>query len=212
MGHRDTLNLKLYVIIDPQACAGRPPEDIAVAAAKGGATIMQYRDKCGDVATVRASAKRTLLAVRAAGFDIPFLVNDYVQVAKDIGADGVHIGQGDVSPKTARGIIGDDVIIGLTAFTPDHLAAVDPAIVDYVGTGPVYPTTTDKGKPVLGVDGLHPLVALSPVPMVAIGGITASRASDVLSAGVDGLAVMSGISLAADPAITAREFMDQYDL
>ena len=191
------LDLSVYVIIDPQCCAGRPPEDVAVMAARGGATLIQYRDKEASFTQVRDGAQRVLGALLP--YDVPFVVNDYPQIAKDIGADGVHIGQGDMPPHEVRALLGADAIVGLTAFTPAHLAAVDPKVVDYVGTGPVYPTKTDKGKPILGVEGLGALVALSPVPMVAIGGITDQNAAAVMQSGVQGIAVMRGVSAASEP-------------
>ena len=199
------LDLSVYVIIDPQCCAGRLPEDIAVAAARGGATLIQYRDKVGAYDQAFDGARRVKEAL--VSYDVPLVMNDYPRIAKDLGLDGAHIGQGDMPPKAVRDMLGKDAIIGLTAFTPDHLAQVDSGVVDYVGTGPVYPTQTDKGKPILGVEGLGALVALSPVSMVAIGGITGDTAADVMRAGVDGVAVMRGVSAATDPMATTQNLL-----
>lgn len=198
------LDLSVYVVIDPAVCAGRPPEEIAVQAARGGATLLQYRDKSGDEDAALAGAQRVKAALDDAGLSVPLLINDYPSIAQHIGAAGVHIGQGDMTPQAARALLGEAAIIGLTAFTPDHMAALDPAVVDYVGTGPVYPTKTDKGKPILGVEGLARLVALSPVPVVGIGGITPASAAEVMRAGVDGVAVMRAVSAADDPQGAAQ--------
>lgn len=138
--------------------------------------------------------------------DVPLLVNDYVDIAVEIGADGAHIGQGDLSPKSAREMLGADKILGLTAFTAEQLDMVDPALVDYVGTGPVFPTLTDKGKPVLGVEGFEILAAMSPVPVVAIGGITPECAMEITLAGAAGLAVMRSIGAADDVEAAVRAF------
>lgn len=207
-----TLDLRLYSIIDPAACVGGSFEDTAVAAVKGGATCLQYRDKGSDLRAVKDRLARVYRAVRSVSFGegcVPFLVNDHVHLAAELGVDGVHIGQGDVSAAQARHVLGPDAVIGLTAFTPDHMAAVDPEVVSYVGTGPVYPTQTDKGKPILGIEGLADLVALSPVPVVAIGGITADCIAEIMRrAAPAGVAVMRGISAAADPEGAARQMID----
>jgi len=136
------------------------------------------------------------------------LINDYVDIAFAVGADGVHVGQGDLSAAQARAKLGGDAIVGLTAFNKEQIAAVDPAVVDYIGTGPVYPTQTDKGKPVLGVDGFSELVVLSLVPVVGIGGITPENAKPVLEAGAAGVAMMRSVSAADDIAAAVKAFKD----
>ncbi len=205
---RRSFDLSCYFVVDPEACAGRSPEDVVLAALDGGATMVQYRDKRGDIDLARAGAKCVKRAIDDHACDIPFLINDYPELVVEIGADGVHVGQGDMSPLQVRKLIGDDAILGLTAFNIDHMAAINPAIVDYAGTGPVYPTQTDKGKPILGVEGLREVVALSPVPVVAIGGITAAVAADVMASGVLGIAVMRAISAAGSPALAAKELLN----
>ena len=141
-------------------------------------------------------------------FRVPLLVNDYVDIAFAVGADGVHVGQGDSDVAEARARLGEDAIVGLTAFTEEQITAVDPAVVDYIGTGPVYPTQTDKGKPVLGGDGFSALVQLSPVPVVGIGGITPENASRVLDAGAAGVAMMRSVSAADDIAAAVKAFQE----
>lgn len=190
------LDLSVYIVIDPQACAGRAAEDVAVAAVRGGATLVQYRNKSGEYDAALAGARRMKAAL--AGTGVPLVINDYPEIALEIGAAGVHVGQGDMAPADARALLGADAFIGLTAFTPAHMAGIDPAVVDYVGTGPVYPTQTDKGKPILGVEGLAGLVALSPVPVVAIGGITAQTAGAVMQSGAAGVAVMRAVTAVDD--------------
>lgn len=201
---RRSFDLSCYFIVDPEACLDRPPEDVVKAALDGGATLVQYRDKRGDVDLVRDGAMRVKRVMDDHIRDVPFLINDYPQIMCDVGADGVHIGQGDMPAMHVRELIGPEAILGLTAFTEDHLGAVNPFVVDYVGTGPVYPTKTDKGKPILGVEALAGLVALSPVPMAAIGGINARNAAMVMKANVNGVAVMRAISAADDPDKATR--------
>ncbi len=177
------------------------------AALDGGATLIQYRDKRGDIDLARAGAMRVKQAMDNHAHRVPFLINDYPELVVELGADGVHVGQGDMPPAHVRALIGDDAILGLTAFTAAHMAAIDPSVVDYVGTGPVYPTKTDKGKPILGVEGLRPLVALSPVPVVAIGGIDADNASAIMQTGVQGVAVMRAISAADQPQCATEDLL-----
>ena len=196
-------DLSLYFIIDPECCAGRDMAGIVDAAIQGGVTMVQYRDKhnAPDIVKNHAACLKESIAGR-----VPFIINDYVDIAVQIDADGVHIGQGDMDPVQARDLIGSDKILGLTAFTPYHIRAVDPDIIDYIGTGPVYPTQTDKGKPVLGAERFGKLVELSPVPVVGIGGITAGTASAVIRAGANGVAVMRCIGQSDDPLAAARQF------
>lgn len=225
----------VYFILDPALCNGRDVADIAAAALRGGAGMIQYRDKenTPDIILHNINLIKKIVdefsmdqfnarnpspspfgrgkkreAFQGEGFGkIPFLINDHVAIAREIGADGVHIGQGDMTAAQARALLGPNKIIGLTAFTEDHIRAVDPAIVAYIGTGPVYPTHTDKGKPVLGVERFAELAALSPVPVVGIGGITAENAAPVIHAGAAGVAVMRAISQAPDPELASRELV-----
>lgn len=198
-------NLALYFIADPECCAGRDVADVAHLAASAGATLIQYRDKRTARPAVLEIARRMKAAL--AGTGVPLLINDYVDIAAEIGAAGAHIGQGDIGPAEARAMLGPKAILGLTAFTEAQIAAVDPSIVDYIGTGPVYPTLTDKGKPVLGTARFAELVRLSPVPVVGIGGITAENAAPVREAGAAGIAVMRGIGAADDVEAAVRRFL-----
>jgi thiamine-phosphate pyrophosphorylase len=204
MHFRQNFDLSVYFVADPSLCNGRPIADIVAAAVKGGATIVQLRNKEDKLSVIEKQARELLPITRAA--NVPLLINDYMDVAFNTGADGVHLGQGDTAPADARKVLGPDVIIGLTAFAPEHFAVIDPEIVDYTGTGPFYPTKTDKGKPVLGAEKFAALVALSSVPVVGIGGITPDNAAPVIEAGAQGVAMMRSISGAADPEAEARRF------
>ncbi len=204
MACRQNFDLSVYFILDPSVCAGRDPSCVAQAAIRGGVTMLQLRDKSGDEGAVVALVEKLLPLTMQA--NIPLLVNDYAKLSRDSGADGVHLGQDDMSPEEAREILGPDKIIGVTAFEEAHFRALDPAIVDYAGTGPFYPTQTDKGKLVLGAAEFGRLRALSPVPVVGIGGITPDNAAAVIEAGADGVAMMRAISEAPDPEAMARAF------
>ena len=163
--------------------------------------MIQLRDKSDQVL---AHAR----ALKGLNLPVPLLINDHVDVAKDVDADGVHLGQGDMDVAKARRLLGPDKIIGLTAYNEAQIEGVDPAIVDYIGTGPVYATKTDKGKPVLGAQPFGKLAALSRVPVVGIGGVAPENALPVLHAGAAGVAMMRSISEAEDVGAAARAFTE----
>ncbi len=206
MTYRYNFDLSVYFIADPSACGGRDICDIVSYAIKGGVSMVQLRNKSGDLAEIESQAIdiKEILAESA----IPFIINDHVELAAKIGADGVHIGQGDMSASKARDIIGESAILGVTAFTREHFAAIDVDIIDYVGTGPCYPTLTKPDKHVLSVQGFAELAKDSPVPVVGIGGITPQNAGAVINAGASGVAMMRSISMADSPKSAARAFYD----
>ncbi len=205
-------DLSVYFVADPSVCAGRNVTDVVAAALRGGVSMVQLRDKGASLAI--AQKVRDVVAAHNAqrARRVAFLINDHVEIAQEIGADGVHLGQEDMTPRQAREVLGPEAIIGLTAFTEDQIRAVDPAVVDYIGTGPFYETQTKKGKPVLGpVEAggngeFSSLIALSSVPVVGIGGITPGNARTVIEAGAQGVAMMRSISEAQDPAEAAQAF------
>ena len=208
MPFRYSFDLSVYFIADPSVCGGRDVDEIVHAAARGGATMVQLRNKSGHLDELRAQ----ILACQGAlqNFEIPFLINDHVDLAHELGADGVHLGQGDMDPAHAREILGEDKIIGLTAFEPSHMEALNPEIVDYAGTGPFYETQTRKGKPLLGQEGGRPFKDLlnnCPVPVVGIGGIEPDTAAHVIQCGAAGVAMMRSVSEADDPQEAVAEFV-----
>jgi thiamine-phosphate pyrophosphorylase len=201
------LDLSLYVVLDTALCPPNQLASVAAAAARGGAGIVQLRDKTGDTAA-RVEATRALKAALA-GSGVPVIVNDDVEAALAAEADGLHVGQGDLPPSAARARIGPGKLLGLSVETVAHARAVDPALVDHVGAGPVLATATkpDHAAPT-GFDGLAEMVAASPVPAVAIGGMAAPHASAAIAAGAAGLAVVSAVCAAADPEAAARAIGD----
>ena len=196
-------NPSIYFVADPLLCAGRDIVDVVAAALRGGVTMVQYRNKFDPMPDILAEAAM-LQEWMTPG--VAFIINDHIDVAQAVGAAGVHLGQGDSSPEEARAKLGAAAIIGQTAFTTEHMAAIDPGVVDYVGTGPFYETQTDKGKPVLGAEKFAALVELSPVLVVGIGGIAPENARAVLEAGAHGVAMMRSISEAPDVEAAARAF------
>ncbi|TDK51260.1 thiamine phosphate synthase [Antarcticimicrobium luteum] len=197
-------DLSVYLVLDPGLCAGIGMVETARRAVAGGATMVQLRDKEGGTARMVETGRALMAAL--AGTGARLIVNDDVAAAVAIGADGVHVGQGDMSAAEARALIGAAAILGLTVERPDLAAEVDPGVVDYVGAGPVFatPTKADHKTPV-GFGGLAAQVVASPVPAVAIGGLKAQHAGAALGTGARGLAVVSAICGQPDPEAAARE-------
>jgi thiamine-phosphate pyrophosphorylase len=180
---------------------------MARAAVEGGATILQYRDKDAPTWTMMARAREILAALE--GSTVPLIVNDRVDVALAANAHGVHVGQTDMHPEDARRLLGPAAIIGQTVKSAAHAAAVPLDAVDYVCIGGVFATASkDNPDPPVGLDGLARLVATmrarrADLPVGAIAGITVVNTPAVIAAGADGVAVISEIFMADDPAAAA---------
>lgn len=199
------LDLSLYLVTDPDLCASYGLVETVVAAVRGGVTVVQLRDKHASDGELIDLARRLKTAL--AGSGVPLIINDRLAVAVASGADGLHLGQDDGDVAAARAALGDDALLGLSVQRHDQLERLDPAPLDYLGLGPVFatPTKQDHATP-LGFDGLASLVAASPLPSVAIGGLKAGHAAAVRAAGADGLAVISAICGQPDPEAAARAF------
>jgi thiamine-phosphate pyrophosphorylase len=204
-------DLSLYLVTDPEMTARRGLLETVAAAIAGGVTIVQLRQKDGP-ARLMAEAGRSLQALLAP-HGIPLIVNDRVDVAQAIGADGIHVGQDDLPPAAARAMLGPDAIIGLSVTREEELGTFDSAVTDYVGLSPIFPTgTKSDAGPALGEAGFAALRRRLSCPVVAIGGITAANAARAIAAGADGIAVVSAICAAADPRAAARALRDAVDL
>lgn len=192
------MNLSVYFVTPDGA-----DDALVLAALRGGASIVQLRDKTASDAAVTAQALRLLPHCRAAG--VSLIINDRLSVALASGADGLHIGQGDGDPRVARAALGHDLILGLSIETEAQLAAIPPDCVDYIGAGPIRATATkpDAAAP-LGMDGLARITARSTVPTVAIGGIGLADVAALKAAGCAGMAVVSAVSAAASPEDATR--------
>lgn len=198
------LDLRLYAIVDPRVAGGHDLVALARAVTAGGATLVQLRDKTGDTRAMIARAR----AIKAA-IGVPLIVNDRVDVALAAGCAGVHLGQQDMAAEDARRLLGGAAIIGLSVKTPAEAAAAPLDLVDYVGVGGVYGTTSkDNPAPPIGPAGLRQLAAQlrqrkPGLPICGIAGINESNAAEVIAAGADGVAVISALSLATDPQAAA---------
>lgn len=191
-------DLSLYLVLDPDLCGTFGMVETAHAAVLGGATMVQLRDK--HAGTARMIETGLALKQALVGTGALLVVNDDVEAAAAIGADGLHIGQDDMDARAARALIGDDMILGLSVETAELAAAIDPAVVDYAGIGPVFATPTKpEHKQPIGFDGLARLVGACPMPSVAIGGLKCRHVDAVFAAGAHGVAVVSAICGTADP-------------
>ncbi|WP_253446771.1 thiamine phosphate synthase [Halomonas sp. Y3] len=199
------LDLSLYLVTDPRLCAERGLVETVVAAVRGGATLVQLRDKHASDGEMIDQARRLKAAL--AGSGVPLLINDRLAVAVESGADGLHMGQDDGEVAAARAALGEGAILGLSVQTLAQMARVDAERLDYLGLGPVFATSSkhDHAEP-LGFEGLARLAAASPLPAVAIGGLKAEHADAVRQAGVLGPAVISAICGRPDPEAAARAF------
>ncbi|MBY5774039.1 thiamine phosphate synthase [Rhizobium leguminosarum] len=196
-------DLSLYLVLDADLCAEIGMVETARLAIAGGATMVQLRDK--HAGTIRMIETGRALKQALDGTGALLIVNDDVEAAIAIGADGLHIGQEDMDAMRARAMIGPEMILGLSIESEALAGAVDPDLVDYTGVGPVFatPTKADHKQPI-GFDGLAMLVKASPVPSVAIGGLKADHVAQVFAAGAQGLAVVSAICGTPDPEAATR--------
>jgi thiamine-phosphate pyrophosphorylase len=203
-------DLSLYLVTDPEMTARRGLVAIVAAAVDGGVTLVQLRHKDGPprLMVEAGRALKALLTSRG----IPLIVNDRVDVAHAIGADGVHVGPDDLPPAAARTILGPHAIIGLSIAKLAALGTFDPAVVDYVGLGPIFPTGTKTDAAVaLGEAGFASIRLQLKCPVVAIGGITTANAARAIAAGADGIAVVSAICNAADSRAAAHALRSAVD-
>ena len=209
-----TPDLRLYALVDPAIAGGRSLPELAKLVSPA-TTIVQLRDKHGSMRDMVATARALKAVLKPAG--IPLLINDRVDVALAAEADGVHIGQDDMAAADARRLLGKDAIIGLSIKSLTQAAEAPLDLLDYVAIGGVYATTSkDNTASPIGTGGLRAIAAAiraraANYPICAIAGITAANAGDVVDAGADGVAVISALSLAPDPAAAARALRKSVD-
>jgi thiamine-phosphate pyrophosphorylase len=200
---RTPFDLSVYLITDPVLCGPRGVVATVREASAGGITIVQLRDPHAKTGALVAEARALVALLRPRG--IPLIVNDRVDVALAADADGVHVGQSDMSARDARTLIGPDRILGLSITGQADLARSDLAVVDYLGVGPIFATATKPdAAPPMGLAALAAIRKRTGLPIVAIGGIDRANAASVVEAGADGIAVVSAVCAAPDPADAAR--------
>ena len=192
-------------------CEARPQTDLETllrAALTGGADIVQLREKeLGRAEIERAAGTFRRIADT---FSALFILNDDPELARACDADGVHVGQDDVSAEQARELLGEDAIVGLSTHSEEQIAASAERPVDYISVGPIWETPTKEGRPAVGLDLIRHAAAQAPHPFFAIGGIDTGNAEEVVEAGAERLCAVRAIRDAADPAATATELRQAF--
>ena len=192
----------LHLVTDSTLCGARGVLAVVEAAVRGGTRVVQLREK--TLATRAFVERARALKALLSPLGVPLIINDRLDVALACGADGVHVGQDDLSPEDVRRWL-PHALVGLSIERIDQLAAAERLPVDYYGASPVFATATKTdAAPALGLDGLRALRSRCRRPLVAIGGIDEHNAAAAMAAGADALAVVSALCAAADPEAAAR--------
>jgi thiamine-phosphate pyrophosphorylase len=209
--HQDKLTRLsgLYVIMDMQMLKGREPIEVARQVISGGARIIQLRDKLHEEKELLPMAQqlKNLCAER----NVLFIVNDYLNLALETDADGLHTGQGDIPVRGARKILPMDKILGTSARTVEQATAAQSEGADYLGIGAMYPTSTKETAEVVGLERLRQIRQAVPLPLVAIGGITGDNAAEIIAAGADSVAVISAVLRADSPEEASRQIVNSIE-
>ncbi len=195
----------LYLVVDPHACLGRPVEEVVRLAVAGGATVVQLRDK--ECTTRRYVEQARRLRDLLAPSGVPLIINDRVDVALAVGAEGAHVGQSDMPPDAVRRLMGPEALVGLSVDTTEDVLAADGGVSGLPGRRADLRHLDEDGHlaavgPRAGCGGCGRARAM---PLVAIGGVNAANAAGVVRAGADGIAVVSAICSADDPQRAAAE-------
>jgi thiamine-phosphate pyrophosphorylase len=208
------LDPTVYLVTDTALCGGPGGlEETVRAAVVGGVTAVQLRDPSASTRELAALGRVLVGLLRPLG--VPLVVDDRVDVALAVDADGAHVGQRDLDPLAARRLLGPDRHLGLSVSTPQEAraaAALPPGTVDLLGVGPVHPTTSKAdARPAIGLDGLAAVVTAASLPCVAIGGLRAEDVPALAAAGAAGAAVVSAVCGTADPRAAAARLAAAWD-
>lgn len=194
--------LKLYLVTDRDLSLGRSLEEIVKQSVEGGVTMVQLREKETSTGEFVTLARKLMSVLKP--LNVPLIINDRVDVALAVDADGVHIGQSDMAYEDARRLLGKNKIIGLSVENFEDIEKANKLDVDYIGISPVFgtPTKTDTAQP-FGIKGLKQAVRMSVHPTVGIGGMNLETVKDVMQTGCNGIAVVSAICSAENPTEAA---------
>lgn len=203
---------RLYLVcgsISDASSAAAALPDLLRGAIAGGVEIVQLREKhLPDEELVAVANAARALCERLGAL---LIINDRPLVAREVGADGVHVGQDDMSVAEVRELVGPELLIGLSTHSPDEVDAVDAELVDYIGVGPVHATPTKPGRPAVGLELVRYAAAHASVPFFAIGGIDVANAPEAIEAGARRLCVLRAIAAAEEPEHAARELLELLD-
>jgi len=199
---------RLYAIIDPAQTRGRTVQSVLEELLTAGVKLIQYRDKRATSRELFDAA--SAMAPRVRGSNGIFMVNDRADVALAVDADGVHLGQDDLTIELARRILKPGKVIGCSTHNLEQVRAANQTSADYIAFGPIFGTRSkERHDPTVGIEGLRQARAEARKPLVAIGGITAENARAVIEAGADSVAVISDLVGAEDVGARAREYLSQ---
>lgn len=201
-------SVRIYLITDAEPRV-RPIETFLREAVAGGAGMVQLREKSMSDGALLEVARSCAAVCRE--LEVPFIVNDRLDIALASGADGVHLGQDDLPVETARHLGGEDLIIGLSTHSPEQINAAGLSSADYIGVGPIHATPTKEGRTPVGTELVRYAAQHATQPFFAIGGLDPANVSAVLDAGATGVSVLRWIAQAADPRTAARELLKQID-
>lgn len=209
---RTNFDCSLYLVTDRVLMQGRDICSVVRQAVEGGVTLVQLREK--NLSTREFVEIGKNLKVLLAPYNVPLIINDRLDVALVVDADGLHLGQEDLDPIEARKWLGTDKLLGISVGSDKELQSIRDVDLDYVGVGPVYATNTkhDAGDSI-GVPGFNKLRQRIKCPVVGIGGINVGNAAAVMQAGASGIAVISSICSADNPNLAARDLrniVEQY--
>lgn len=199
----DANQLVLYAVTDRSWLKGDTLYQQVEKALKGGVTMVQLREKYMDMEELKKEAVELMELCHSYG--VPFLLNDYVELAKEIDADGVHVGQSDLEAASARAILGPDKIVGVTAKTVEQAKRAQENGADYLGSGAVFGTTTKTDAKPMELSLLKEICESVDIPVVAIGGITGENVERLAGCPIAGAAVVSGIFAQADIEDASRD-------
>ena len=202
----DKKDLLLYGVTDRSWLGDRTLAQQVEASLRGGATMIQLREKHMDRGSILAQALE--LRELCGRYGVPLILNDDAELAQAAGADGVHVGQSDIVGKDVRAMIGPDKILGISANTVETAVAAQAAGADYIGVGAVFPTSTKKDAKSLSREEMRAICEAVDIPVVAIGGINAGNLPQLAGSGVDGVAVVSAIFAQPDPGAATRHLLE----
>lgn len=208
---KQIIDYSLYLVTDRGLALGRSTLEIVQAAVNGGVTCVQLREK--DCSTREFIEQALTIKHFLDTRQVPLIINDRLDVALAVAADGIHLGQTDMPLESARKIAGPSMLIGISAESVQDAVEAETGGADYLGVSPVYatPTKTDTAPP-LGLEGLREIRQRVKIPLVAIGGLNSANAAEAIRNGADGIAVVSAVVAAADPcaaAINLKHLIDK---
>ncbi|HEX9125659.1 MAG TPA: thiamine phosphate synthase [Methylomirabilota bacterium] len=201
-----TLTTPLYVILDRGAAGDRNLAPLLEAVLEGGCRVVQLREKTMPLGDLYPVARALRKRCREAG--CLFIVNDRVDLALAVEADGVHVGQDDLPAREARRLLSPGMILGVSTHDENQARLARDDGADYVAVGSMFPTGSKAGFRLVGPDLVRRVRPEIRVPLVAIGGITTDNVAEVIRAGADAVAVISAVCAAPDPAAAARAFLE----